>query len=198
MTSRERTRAAGAMIASALSLLLPTAAMAHVGVEAHGSFFSGLVHPLGGIDHLAAMIAVGLWAAMIGGNRIWIWPAAFVGAMIGGGILGYSGVHIPFVEPTIAASALVLGLAIAFAVRAPIGIGVTLIAAAGIFHGHAHGMEAPAGDWLGYVAGFVLATALLHAGGIAVGRILKSDAGLIAARALGGVTAVLGLVLLAQ
>ena len=163
MTSRERTRAA-AMIASALSLLLPTAALAHAGIAAHGSFFSGIVHPLGGIDHLAAMIAVGLWAAMIGGNRIWIWPAAFVGAMIGGGILGYSGLHLPFVEPTIAASALVLGLAIAFAVRAPIGIGVALIAAAGIFHGHAHGMEAPAGDWWGYVTGFVLATAMLHAG----------------------------------
>lgn len=198
MTSRERTRAAGAMIASALSVLLPTAALAHVGVDAHGSFFSGLMHPLGGIDHLAAMIAVGLWAAMIGGTRIWIWPAAFVGAMIGGGVLGYSGLHLPFVEPTIAASAFILGFAIAFAFKAPIGIGVALIAAAGIFHGHAHGMEAPEGDWLGYVAGFVLATAALHAGGIAIGRVLKSDNGLVAARVLGGATAVLGLVLLAQ
>ena len=190
-------------IGSALGLitalgLSASPAFAHVGVEAHGSFFSGLAHPIGGLDHLAAMLAVGLWAAMVGGQRVWIWPAAFVGAMVAGGVLGRAGIDLPMVEPMIAGSVVLLGLGIATLLRAPVVIGAVVIAALGIFHGFAHGAEAPAGDWLGYAAGFVIATALLHAIGVGAGQFLKSDAGLTTARVVGRATAVLGLVLLIQ
>ena len=185
-------------IAAAAVSLLTTPALAHVGIDAHGSFFTGFVHPIGGLDHLAAMIAVGLWAAIVGGQRVWIWPVAFVGAMVVGGLLGRAGIDLPLVEPMIAGSVTLLGLGIGALLKAPVAVGAVVIAAFGIFHGYAHGAEAPAGDWFGYAAGFVIATAVLHAFGVGAGQFLKSDAGLITARVIGGATAVLGLVLLIQ
>ncbi len=170
-------------------------ALAHVGVDAHGSFVTGFVHPIGGLDHLAAMIAVGLWAAIVGGQRVWIWPVAFVGAMVVGGLLGRAAIDLPLVEPMIAGSVMLLGLGIGALLKAPVAVGAVVIAAFGIFHGYAHGAEAPAGDWFGYAAGFVIATAVLHAFGVGAGQFLKSDAGLNTARVIGGATAVLGLVL---
>ena len=178
--------------------LAATPACAHVGVGNHFSVMHGFQHPLGGLDHLAAMIGVGLWAGLAGGRRVWVWPLAFVAMMIVGGILGRAGVALPMVEPTIALSVVVLGVLVAATIRVPVAIGAVIVAVFAIFHGYAHGAEAPATGWLGYAAGFVAATALLHLVGIAVARLLERGSGLVPVRALGGVTAALGVFLLVK
>jgi urease accessory protein len=176
--------------------LAATPALAHVGVGDHFSFMHGFQHPLGGLDHLAAMIAVGLWGAIAGGRRVWIWPLAFVATMIVGGVLGRAGVALPMVEPAIALSVIVLGLLVAATVRVPVALGAAIVAVFAIFHGHAHGAEAPETGWLGYAAGFIIATALLHAVGIGIARLLERGSGLVPIRAIGGATAALGVFLL--
>ncbi len=153
------------------ALLLLAAAMpayAHVGAGVTSSFTAGFGHPLSGLDHLTVMIAVGLWAAMKGGRAVWAWPLAFVGVMLAGGALGMLQVPMPFVEPAILASVVTLGLLVALAIDLPVSAGVAIIGLFALFHGHAHGTEVPenAGG-LEYMAGFAIATALLHAVGIA-------------------------------
>jgi urease accessory protein len=153
------------------ALLLLAAAMpayAHVGAGVTSSFTAGFGHPLSGLDHLTVMIAVGLWAAMKGGRAVWAWPLAFVGVMLAGGALGMLQVPMPFVEPAILASVVTLGLLVALAIDLPVSAGVVIIGLFALFHGHAHGTEVPenAGG-LEYMAGFAVATALLHAVGIA-------------------------------
>jgi urease accessory protein len=145
-------------------------AYAHVGIGTTSSFTAGFMHPLSGLDHMTVMIAVGLWAALKGGKAIWAWPAAFVGVMLGGAALGMAHVPVPFVEPGILASVVALGLLVALAVDLPISAGIAIIGLFALFHGHAHGTEVPedAGG-LEYMAGFAVATALLHAVGIAAG-----------------------------
>ncbi|MBN9222743.1 MAG: HupE/UreJ family protein [Mesorhizobium sp.] len=155
------------------AVLLLAAAMpayAHVGVGTTSSFTAGFMHPLSGLDHMTVMVAVGLWAALKGGKAIWAWPAAFVGVMLAGAALGMAHVPVPFVEPGILASVVALGLLVALAVDLPISAGVAIIGLFALFHGHAHGTEVPenAGG-LEYMAGFAVATALLHAIGIAAG-----------------------------
>ncbi|MGX5848043.1 HupE/UreJ family protein [Mesorhizobium sp. PL10] len=155
------------------ALLLLAAAMpayAHVGIGATSSFAAGFAHPLSGLDHMTVMVAVGLWAALKGGKAIWAWPLAFVGVMLVGGALGMLHVPVPFVEPGILASIVALGLLVALAVDLPVTAGVAIIGLFALFHGHAHGTEVSenAGG-LGYMAGFAVATALLHAIGIAAG-----------------------------
>lgn len=179
----------------AMVALLTTPVFAHTGVSTHGTFFSGLLHPLSGLDHLAAMISVGLWASVVGGKRVWAWPLAFVSAMIAGGILGFSGVYLPAVEPLIAASVIVLGLAVTAVLNAPVWLGAAVVGAMAVFHGHAHGTEAPGGDWLWYALGFVAATAALHMSGIALGQFLQRE---WPVRLVGGATAALGVLLLLQ
>ena len=179
-------------------ILAATPAFAHVGQHLGFSAASGFGHPLMGLDHLAAMIAVGLWAAMAGGKRIWIWPAAFVVAMLVGGFIGHAGIELPQVEPIIALSVVVLGILVATGVSAPIPVGAVLIAAFAIFHGHAHGAEAPAEGWAGYALGFAVATALLHLAGIGGGLGLQRMAGTLPVRALGAATAVFGIFNLTQ
>lgn len=183
------------VLAGALALAA-TPALAHVGTGAHFSALTGFGHPFGGLDHVAAMVAVGLWSALGGGKRVWVWPAAFVTAMIGGALLGHSGVEIPFVEPAIAASLVVLGLLVALAVHAPVAVGAVVIALFAILHGHAHGAEAPDASFAGYVLGVATATAILHAIGIAIGRGSETVIGRVPVRVLGAATAVLGVVLL--
>lgn len=158
------------LIATAL-LLLPTVAMAHPSLYHHThTFVAGLTHPLTGLDHLLAMISVGLWASQKGGRALWLWPASFVGAMILGGALGMEGVALPLIEPAIAASLLVLGLMIAATVELPLLAGIGIIAVFGLFHGNAHGLEAPtSGGSLLYGLGFVLSTVSLHVLGLALG-----------------------------
>jgi urease accessory protein len=152
-----------------LALLVATPAFAHVGVGATSGFFAGLEHPLSGLDHMTVMIAVGLWAALKGGRALWVWPAAFVGVMLVGGALGIAHVPVPFVEPGILASVVALGLLVALAVDLPVWTGAIIIGAFALFHGHAHGTEVPeTASGIEYMAGFAIATALLHAVGIAI------------------------------
>lgn len=151
-----------------LAAVMP--AYAHVGIGTTSSFMAGFMHPLSGLDHMTVMIAVGLWAALKGGKAVWAWPAAFVGVMLVGGGLGMLHMPLPFVEPGILASVVALGLLVALAVDLPVSAGVAIIGLFALLHGHAHGTEVPenAGG-LEYIAGFAIATALLHATGIAAG-----------------------------
>ena len=177
-------------------LLAPTAALAHTGIGAHGSpLASGLLHPLLGPDHLLAMIAVGLFAAMTGGRAVWSFPASFVGAMLLGGLLGFEGAALPVVEPAILASVVVLGAAIAFALRPPLTLACASIALFGAAHGYAHGLQAPGLGGLAYAAGFVISTAALHGVGLALGFAAGSRQRPALARAMGGLTCLAGAVL---
>jgi len=143
-------------------------AFAHVGIGSTASFAAGVAHPFSGLDHIAVMVAVGLWAALKGNRALWIWPATFVGVMLVGGALGMAHVPVPFVEPGILASVVTLGLLVALAVDLPLWIGALMIGVFAIFHGHAHGVEVAENvDGIEYMAGFALATATLHATGIA-------------------------------
>jgi urease accessory protein len=127
-----------------------------------------------GLDHLLAMLAVGLWAAQLGGRWTWAVPLAFVGSMAAGGALGFAGARLPLVEPMIAASVLALGLLVALRVRLRWS-GLALVGAFAVFHGIAHAAEIPAeASRLVYVAGFVLASVLLHATGVALGMLPRA------------------------
>lgn len=151
----------------ALLVFAADPAFAHVGHGSTASFTAGLAHPLAGLDHVAVMVAVGLWAALKGGRALWAWPAAFVGVMLIGGALGMAHVPLPFVEPGILASVVALGLLVALAVELPVTIGALIVAVFALLHGHAHGSEvAETVNGAEYMAGFALATAALHLAGI--------------------------------
>jgi urease accessory protein len=186
---------------AALLALSPTLALAHPGHGDPLGFSHGFMHPLTGLDHVLAMVAVGIFAASLGGRALFAVPASFVALMAAGGALGMAGVELPFVEVGIAASVIVLGSAVASGwKRWPLGAAMAMVGAFAVFHGFAHGAEMPANaSGLDYAAGFLLATALLHAAGIgaglAIGRI-GADAPRFS-RALGAVVAVAGLGLLA-
>ena len=160
-------RTAGA--AAALTLL-PQLAFAHTGAgDVHG-FTHGFAHPLGGLDHLLAMVTVGIFAYQLGGRALWAVPATFVALMAVGGALGISGIDVPFVELGIALSVVVLGAAVAFGVKAPLAAAMAIVGFFALFHGHAHGAEMPAdASGLAYGLGFMSATALLHLAGLGLG-----------------------------
>jgi urease accessory protein len=173
-------------------LALAAPALAHPGPG--GGLGAGLAHPFGGLDHVLAMVAVGLWAAQLGGRALWLVPAGFVAAMLAGAALGWAGVGVIPAEAGILASVLLLGLLVAFAVRLPLALGLVVVGAFALCHGHAHGAELPAGaDTLGFAAGFAAATALLHALGIAAGLALRDNRAL---RWSGAGIAAAGLVLI--
>ena len=137
--------------------------------EAYG-FVTGFLHPISGADHVLAMVAVGLWGAQLGAPAIWVLPIAFPLVMAMGAMFGFLGVPIPGVEYGIAASAIVLGAAVAFEMRPPLVIAALVVGCFAIFHGHAHGTELPPGQSaLLYSMGFVIATGCLHAVGIGIG-----------------------------
>lgn len=166
---------------------------AHEGGGIAGGFISGFVHPILGWDHVAAMVAVGLWGAFLGSPSIWILPVVFPLVMAIGGALGVAGIEVPAVETGIAVSAVVLGAMVAFAVRPPIWVAAVIVGAFAIFHGHAHGTELPsAANPLAYSVGFVIATGLLHLCGIVFGLLVRWPAGRIAVKAGGGVIALAG------
>src|SRR5262245_16300272 len=148
----------------------PVAASAHVGAgDAHG-FVHGFSHPLGGIDHILAMVAVGLFAAHLGSRALWLVPLTFVSVMALAGIAGMAGIKLPFVEIGIGMSVVVFGLAVALQLSVPTLVAMGLVGFFAIFHGHAHGVEMPQGmSGLFYGAGFVCATTLLHAIGVGLG-----------------------------
>jgi urease accessory protein len=174
------------ILATVLLLAISGSAAAHPFHPGAG-FGAGFVHPFAGLDHLLAMVAVGLWAAQFGGRYLWAIPLAFVTAMLAGGALGFAGMTLPLLEPMIAASVLALGLLTVLRVRLH-AAGVLLVAVFAVFHGVAHGTELPAtAGALPYAAGFVIATALLHLLGLAAGLQAK-----IAARWAGAPIALAG------
>lgn len=187
-------RAGLVVIASALA----GPALAHTGVGAVHGFGAGLMHPLFGLDHLLAMVAVGLWAGLTGGRARLAYPLAFVGMMVLSGRWGMSGAALPGVEIGIAVSVVVLGLAIALRATPPLAAGAAACAIFAIFHGHAHGAELPQGSsGLGYALGFVLATAALHGAGLGLAGLLAARAPLLA-RVAGGGLALAGVAILAS
>jgi urease accessory protein len=169
-------------------------ALAHVQGGATGGLSSGLKHPWSGLDHVAAMIAVGLWGAQLGAPAIWILPVAFPLVMAAGGFLGLVGIPLPGVEIGIGASALLLGAAVAAQVRPKnLAWAAALVGFFGLFHGHAHGTELPAGEnGLLFSLGFVIATGVLHGCGIAIGEVRRWNPGGKALRAMGAVIALSG------
>jgi urease accessory protein len=179
----------------AVSLLtMVNVASAHESTGIAGGFISGFLHPIFGWDHVIAMVAVGLWGAFLGAPAIWILPVVFPLVMAFGGALGVTGISVPFVETGIAASAVVLGAMVAFAVRPPIWVAAVIVGAFAIFHGHAHGTELPnAANPLAYSVGFVLSTGLLHLSGIAFGLIVRWPAGKVAVQASGGLISLAGI-----
>lgn len=157
---------AGCTLAMLLAAALPAAA--HPGHGPLSGFGAGIQHPLSGLDHLLAMVAVGLWAGLCGGRREWLWPATFVASMIAGSAIGMFGIPGLPIEPVILASVLVLGLATALSLRVPVLLGGLAIALFGMAHGYAHGIEMPhTAHGLDFAAGFALSTAVLHAAGVA-------------------------------
>lgn len=155
---------------ASIAAALPSFAYAHTGVGEAGGFMHGLMHPVGGLDHVCAMLAVGLWAAQMGGRSVWAVPLTFVGVMALGSALGTQGIALPFVESGIALSVLLLGVLIAAAVRLPLWLSSSMAGAFALWHGHAHGAEIPAAaSAMAYVLGLMLASALLHVAGIAFG-----------------------------
>ncbi len=176
-------------------------ALAHLDPGEHGSFAAGFSHPLFGTDHILAMIAVGLWAALLGpmlGRRaLWLVPAAFVTTMAAGFAAAMLDLPLPFVEPVILASVVVIGLLAAAALKVPTHAAMGMVGLFAFFHGHAHGSELGEAGAGAFAAGFIVATALLHALGIALGlllaRSLGTSRGRMATRAAGAATAIGGL-----
>lgn len=190
-------RALKHFIAASLGLFIfsiASVALAHDGTGVAGGFISGFTHPIGGLDHVTAMFAVGLWGFFLGRPAMWILPVVFPLVMAGGGVLGLLGVPVPMIEPGIAVSSIVLGLLIALAVKAPLWIAAIIVGAFAIFHGYAHGAELPtAANPLAYSAGFVISTGLLHLAGIAFGELGRFSWGKYAVRAGGGLIALAGI-----
>jgi urease accessory protein len=173
-------------------------AQAHTFGAYGAGFAAGVAHPFIGLDHLAAMLAVGLWAAQLGGVALWRVPAAFVVMMAAGAGLAFIGVAFPSVETGIASSLLVLGLLVGFAAHLPTAAGMLLTGVFALFHGYAHGAELPqAATPLGYALGFLLASVTLHGLGLFAGRMLHGRAAWLL-RAAGAVIAAGGLALLAS
>ena len=178
-------------------LLLPSLAPAHPALPGHThGFANGLAHPLTGLDHICAMIAVGLWAAQHGGRALWGVPLAFVSSMALGGMLGEMGGAVPFVEMGTASSVLILGVLIAASVRLPLLMSIPIVGVFALFHGFAHGAEMPAmASCLAYGIGFILATASLHLCGISLGLAARRLASMQPIRYAGAAIAICGVFL---
>ena len=175
-------------------LLYAQTVEAHVNKGEAAGFLSGLKHPISGLDHVVAMIAVGLWGAQLGAPAIWVLPVAFPMVMAFGGMLGLLGVPLPGMEIGIAASAILLGAAVMMELRPPIALAAALVGFFAIFHGYAHGSELPAGEsGLLYSIGFVIATGCLHAAGISIGLVHRWNWGQRALRVVGAAIALAGM-----
>jgi len=189
------TRVLVALLAALLvsTLFAPSPASAHVEAGQAGGFLAGLGHPASGLDHVVAMIAVGLWGAVLGPPAIWVLPVAFPMVMALGGLMGLLGFALPGVEIGIAISAVVLGAMVLAEARPPLWAAAAIVAFFAVFHGHAHGRELPEGaNALLYSLGFVAGTGLLHAAGIALGSLQRWPAGRTVLRVAGGGVALAG------
>jgi len=173
--------------------LLPATASAHQETGTVWGLASGFVHPLTGLDHVAAMVAVGLWGAFLGAPAMWVLPVVFPLVMAFGGALGVLGVPLPGVETGIALSSVILGIVVALGARPPLWVAALIVGTFAIFHGHAHGAEMPkAANAMTYAIGFVIATGLLHLSGIAFGLLVRWSWGKKLVRLGGGAIALLG------
>jgi len=184
-------RMAGAI---AVAALWPVLALAHAEKGAAAGILAGLHHPISGLDHVLAMIAVGLWGAQLEKPAIWLLPVTFPMVMAFGGMLGLIGIPIPGIEIGIAVSAIVLGAMVMLEAKPHLWVAATIVGFFAVFHGHAHGTELPEGaSGLLYSVGFVIATGTLHAAGIAIGLIHKWPWGQRALRVAGGGVGLAGL-----
>lgn len=171
-------------------------ALAHTGHGASG-LEHGLLHPLTGLDHLLAMVCVGVLGVTLGGAAVWALPLTFVGTMVAGGLVGMAGIELPLVEAGIALSLVALGLALTLRLRPPLVVSTLAVAFFAIFHGHAHGAEAPeSASGLAYALGFVLATALLHATGAVAGWWIERRGARVVSQIAGAIVSGIGMVLL--
>ena len=188
------TRSSASIPLAVLFSLVPlTSALAHTGAGVAVGLESGFLHPITGLDHLVAMVAVGLWGAQLGNPAIWVLPITFPLVMAFGGLLGLSGVALPLTEPVVAVSGIALGLLIALYVRAPLWIAAVLVGIFAIFHGYAHGRELPAAaNPIAYAVGFVTATGLLHLCGILIGLLVMWPNGSRVVRACGAAIGCVG------
>ena len=181
--------------AAALLMLMPLTALAHVesGVIGDGGFVSGMLHPVTGVDHVVAMVAVGLWGAILGQPAIWLLPVAFPLVMAVGSILGIIGIPVPAIDIGVALSGIVLGSMVATASRPPLAVAFFLISIFAIYHGYPHGAALPDfGMPLLYISGFVFSTGLLHLSGVALGLLFRWRRGQLVVRAAGWVIAIVG------
>jgi urease accessory protein len=183
----------------ALALLgMSGVAHAHTSGLPHLDFAAGLAHPLGGLDHILAMVAVGLWATQLGSRALWLVPLTFVLTTAVGGLLGFLGVTLPYVEVGIAGSVVILGILVTLSSRLPLAFSMALVGLLAIFHGYAHGAEMAAeASAFWYSLGFMLATALLHLTGIGIGLVTRQGIPAQALRFGGAAIAASGVFLLA-
>jgi urease accessory protein len=195
-------RSACLRVLAVILLLAPTSAFAHFGADHTHGFEQGFAHPLGGLDHVLAMVTVGLLAWQLGGRAIWLVPATFVSLMAFGGALGITGEPLSAVEYGIAASLIVLGAMVALGVKAPTAVAAAIVGLFALFHGYAHGTETPAdASGIAFAAGFVLATIFLHACGIGLGLLIGRASeryGILAYRVAGSFVVLAGLALLTR
>jgi len=187
-------------LTATLAMLTPAVAFAHTGVGDTSGFVHGFGHPISGLDHVLAMVMVGVFAWQLGGRALWLVPTTFIAVMAIGGALGIAGIGVPFVEIGIAVSVVVFGAIVAFDLKAPTVAAMGVVGLFAVFHGHAHGAEIPedAGG-VAYAAGFTIATALLHLGGISSGFLISKASqhyGSVVMRLAGGLATVAGVVLL--
>lgn len=190
-------RALIGVVAGAMTMATGGVAEAHTfGLEG-ASLVHGLMHPIVGVDHVLAMIAVGLWAAQLGGRALWSMPLAFVGMMTLGGLAAMGGLQLPGIESGVVGSLLIVGALVAGAVRLPAEAGAAIVGFLALFHGYAHGAEMPvAASAALYASGFALGTVLLHGIGVLVGLSLRHSVARWLVRAGGAGVAAAGLVLL--
>ena len=187
-------------LAAIPAILTPAVAFAHTGVGDTSGFVHGFGHPISGLDHVLAMVMVGVFAWQFGGRALWLVPTTFVAVMAIGGALGIAGIGVPFVEIGIAVSVVVFGAVVAFDLKAPTVAAMGVVGLFAVFHGHAHGAEIPedAGG-VAYAAGFMIATALLHLSGISAGLLISKAGeyyGSVIVRLAGGLATVAGVILL--
>jgi urease accessory protein len=200
MMNQRTCRAIAASIAPLCAVMIFTqAAHAHTTAGDAGGFLSGFRHPMSGLDHVLAMIAVGLGGAQLGAPAIWVLPVAFPLVMAFGGFMGLVGIPLPGVEYGIACSAILLGAAVLFEVRPPLAAAAVLVGVFAVFHGHAHGTELPPGEsGLLYSMGFVIATGCLHAVGISIGALHRWTWGQRVMRVAGAIVTAGGFVFLSR
>ena len=191
--NRRRGPSPEGLLALLVLALAMAPARAHVQAGEEGGFLSGFRHPISGLDHVLAMVSVGLWGAQLGAPAVWLLPIVFPMVMAFGGFLGLVGVPLPGVEIAIALSAVLLGLAVAREARPPLTVAALLVGFFAIFHGHAHGTELPPGEsGILFSIGFVVATGLLHLTGIGIGLVHRRTWGRVALRVSGLLVAIAG------